>query len=265
MIDIHLHVLPGFDDGPDDWPTAVEMCRLAAKQGIREVVATPHFFRGIFPTPAVDDVREAAAELERLCKRSLVDDFRVHVGGDCHLHAEVLDSVAAGQAPTLNNSRYLLLELPDNSIPKRIRDVLFEMIVAGVTPIITHPERNEVLSRHPSLLYEIIRGGAYAQVTAQSFAGFFGERARRAAELMVTHNLVQIIASDGHDPERRPPLLAEAVGRVAELVGRDLADKMVNDVPRAVLDDKPIRFPEPTQPRREKRPLWQRVLGASSR
>ena len=262
MIDLHTHVLPGFDDGAKNWETAVKMCRQASNDGTTGIVATPHFFRGLFPTPEISAVHASVLELQRICANSLIPELQLYLGADCHLHAEVVENVQGGRVPTINGSRYLLLEMPELSLPPRIRDLVFAMKVGGITPIITHPERNEVLSRHPSLLYELVRGGAYAQVTGASLTGLFGSAIKRAAEMMVSKGLVQIIASDAHDPERRPPILSSAVDAAAELIGRDLAEKMVNDVPRAVLEDAPIRFPDPVRPKRSKRkPLWRRLRG----
>lgn len=262
MIDLHAHVLPGFDDGAEDWRMSVKMCRQAAADGTKGLVATPHFFRGLFPTPEAAAVGAAVVELQTLCEKALISGFQIYLGADCHLHAEVIANAKSGRVPTLNGSRYLLLELPDGPLPPRIKNLIFDMNVAGITPIITHPERNSVLSAHPSVLYELIRGGAYAQVTGGSLTGLFGAEAQRAAELMVTNGLVQVIASDAHDPERRPAVLSEAVAAAERLIGSALAGQMVKEVPRAILANKPISFPEPVRPqRRGKASLWRRLLG----
>lgn len=262
MIDIHSHVLPGFDDGPSDWETALKMCRQAEGDGIQGLVATPHFFRGLFPTPNVAAVNAAVIELQEKCKKSLAPNLRIYMGADCHFHAEVIENLEAARVPTLNGSRYLLLELPNEHLPPGTKELLFQISVSGFTPIITHPERNAVMSRHPSLLYELLRGGAYAQVTAGSLTGVFGSKAQRAAELMVDHRLVQLIASDSHDAERRPAVLSTGVDAAAQIIGDDLAQQMVKDVPLAVLRDEPISFPEPVRPRREeKKSFWRRLTG----
>ena len=261
MIDLHSHVLPGLDDGARNWKTALAMCRLAAADGVTNLVATPHFHRGLFPTPQVAAVHSALADLRVLCHKALIYDFDVHLGADCHLHAEVVQNVRDGRVPTINGSRYLLLELPEDSLPRRLKELVFSMSMAGVTPIITHPERNNVLAKHPGILYDLLQSGAYAQVTAASLTGLFGSSVRAAAERMVGAGLVQIIASDAHDPEHRPPVLTAGRDAAAALIGDELARKMVEDVPRAVIEDKPIRFPEPVRPERRKKSLRQRVMG----
>jgi len=261
MIDLHTHVLPGFDDGARDWDMAVAMCRLAKGDGIDGLVATPHFYRGLFDTPEPCDVNEAVTELRVLCEKALVYDFQVYLGADCHLHAEIVENLKAGRIPTINRSRYLLLELPNDSLPPRLDEVIFEICMAQATPIITHPERNNVLAKSPEILFDLLEGGAYAQVTAASLTGLFGTTVAKSAQEMVANGLVQMIASDSHDPQHRPPLLSRGREVAAAIIGEKLAQRMVSDVPLAVIENRPIKFPEPAHPRPPKKSWIQKVLG----
>ena len=261
MIDLHTHVLPGFDDGARDWEMAVAMCRQAKADGIDGLVATPHFHRGLFDTPEPRAVHSALAELRTMCEKALVYDFEVYFGADCHLHAEIVENLEEGRIPTINEGRYLLLELPNDNLPPRLDEVLFNICMTRTTPIITHPERNNVLSKNPEILFEMLENGAYAQVTAASLTGLFGPTVARAAQEMVGYGLVQMIASDAHDPEHRPPLLSEGREVAATIVGEELAQRMVVDVPLAVVENRPIDFPEPTHPRPPRKSWVQRILG----
>lgn len=267
MIDLHAHLLPGFDDGAKDWDSAVEMCLMAESDGIEAMVATPHFHRGLFPTPDVDDVRSALRKLQRLlpdagCRLDL------YLGSDCHVHPDIVDNLGTGLVPTINGSRYVLLEFSVDTLPPGYRDLIFRLRMQSFVPIITHPERNAVLAAKPHLLYELVEAGALAQVTAGSLTGLFGSRTQRAAEAMVQARLVQIVASDAHDPARRPPLLSDARDAAAQLVGDELSGWMVGDAPRAVLDDEPVHYPPPelidrpdTDTERSGRSLLDRLLG----
>jgi protein-tyrosine phosphatase len=257
MIDVHCHVLPGFDDGAVDWPMAVEMCRMAKQDGIDCVVATPHFHRGLFSTPSVEAVEESLEGLRSLCNERQIENLELVIGSDCHLHAELTMNLREDLIPTINGGRYFLLEPPSDNLPPHMDHLLFDILLAGVTPIITHPERNRVFRRQPELLHHLLEGGAYAQVTAASLVGGFGSSVRQAAEEMVGLGLVQMIATDAHDPERRPPLLSEARRVAAEIVGDDLATRMVEDVPRAVVENRPIEYPEPIV-ERSRRSWWKR-------
>jgi protein-tyrosine phosphatase len=172
----------------------------------------------------------------------------------------LIANIQEGRIPTINGSRYLLLEPPGDNLPPRLDHFIFEICLAGVTPILTHPERNQVFRRRPELLRHLIEGGAYAQVTAASLVGEFGSSVRLAAEEMVGSGLVQIIASDAHDPDTRPPLLSEARRIAATIVGDDLAARMVDDVPLAVIEDRTIDYPEPVV-ERSRRSWWKRLTG----
>jgi protein-tyrosine phosphatase len=237
------------------------MCRQAKADGIEVLVATPHFNRGIFPTPQLATVHSAVTDLRALCEKALIYDFDVGLGADCHVHPEIIENLRSGMIPTLSGSRYLLLELPSDTLPPGLTRLLFDIQMAGTTPIITHPERNRVFSRHPGILRTLIEGGAYAQLTAGSLTGLFGSSVRTTAEQMLECRLVQMIASDAHDPEHRPPVLSEGREAAASIVGDELAWRMVEDVPRAVIENKVIRFPNPTELKPARKSVWRRIVG----
>lgn len=260
MIDLHAHILPGFDDGASDWEAAVAMCRLAKADGVDGIVATPHFHRGLFETPNVGEVQSALVKLRALCEKALIYDFHVYLGADCHLHGEIIENLQGRGIPTINEGQYLLLELPNESLPPRIDELFFNICMTHVRPIITHPERNSVLSKSPEILFDLLQSGAHAQVTAASLTGLFGSRVEESAREMVDCGLVQMIASDAHDPEHRPPVLSRGRDVAAAIVGKDLARRMVYDVPCAVVENRPIIYPEAVHPRPPERTWWQRML-----
>ena len=140
MIDLHAHLLPGVDDGPATWAEALELCRQLAGQGVTGVVATPHFVPGRYPN--VGRVLELVRELnQRLHSQSC--DLTVYPGAEAYLDSELPHLVASGTIPTLDNARrYLLLELPFEEIPSCTENVLFSLLLDGITPILAHPERN---------------------------------------------------------------------------------------------------------------------------
>jgi protein-tyrosine phosphatase len=139
----------------------------------------------------------------------------------------------------------LLLELPIHGIPHGAERVLFQLLARGITPIISHPERNLEVGRHPRRYYEMIRMGCLGQLTAMSLTGGFGPGVMRVAERLLTKGLVHLIASDAHSTDGRPPILSHAVRAAAEIVGEEEAWKMVTQYPRAILEGRRPDFLEP--------------------
>jgi protein-tyrosine phosphatase len=153
---------------------------------------------------------------------------------DILIHPEVITFLE--QNPLLLiGGRYVLMELPNHSIPPRIPDFFFKMRLRGYIPIITHPERNHMVQRDPEVLAELVKVGALFQVTAMSLTGEFGEAAHESVTRLIRSGLVHSIATDAHSPRRRPPVLSKARQFLEEMIGRDQAAVVMDQVPEKIL------------------------------
>ena len=135
-------------------------------------------------------------------------------------------------------------------IPQGIKDLIFKLKLNGITPVITHPERNPFIQRDPHMLYEFITMGALGQVTAMSLTGDFGKYVMYSAQTLLKHRLIHVISSDAHTPFDRPPILSHAVERAAEILENyNDAEHMVTRVPSSILSGKMPDIPAPVRPK----------------
>ncbi len=245
MIDLHCHILPGLDDGPASQDESLAMARLAVEDGVRTIVATPHTLNGIYTNTATE-VKSGVAALREVLSENHVR-LELYGGADVHLCRCMLERIVSGDACTINHAgKYILLELPSHTIPKGVKDEIFTLKLNGITPIISHPERNAIIQHDSDILYELFSMGALSQVTAMSLTGDFGTYVRHSAEMLLKHRLVHIIASDAHSSDGRPPILSQAVDCAAEILGSDEeAGHMVTTVPAAILAGEPVDISEP--------------------
>ena len=230
MIDIHTHVLPGVDDGARTWEMAVHMCHMAAQDGISHIVATPH---------ANDEYSYDRQELE-----AALADLSVRVGSiveltlGCDFHFSYDNLSALEQDPhrfTIGNTRYLLVEFSDFSLPPWITDKLQDLLAMGLVPIITHPERNMLLQADPERVVGWAEVGCPIQVTANSLTGRWGGRALKSAQWLLKKKAVHVIASDCHNVEGRPPILSAARKVIEKACGPDVATAVVEENPKAIV------------------------------
>lgn len=154
-----------------------------------------------------------------------------------HLVPGLLDGLKAGSVPTLNHSRYFLLEPSHTTPPPRLEDSVFNLIASGYTPIITHPERLTWVESHYPVFLRLIEQGAWMQVTAGALTGAFGKRAQHWGERFVGEGFTHILATDAHSTGRRCPRLSEGLAVVRRLVGDAEAQRMVTERPGAVLQN----------------------------
>jgi protein-tyrosine phosphatase len=251
MIDLHCHILPAMDDGPETLREAIEMCRMAAEDGITTVVATPHYSPGGIEWTG-EEINRRIAELDAALRKEGIS-LSILPGADVAIFPELPSHPGRSNFLSLNSTRFMLVEFPFDTAPPGWDAFLRSLAAAGTTPVITHPERNNWFVRHPQALYTAVKQGALVQITAMSLLGGFGEEARGFSSYLLTHDLAHVIATDAHSIDERPPLLSEAVRVAASLINEERAGELVNAIPAAILAGKPIRTREPKEqePKRE--------------
>jgi len=248
MIDLHCHVLPGIDDGARSLEEAVAMCRAAAADGCTAMVATPHQRRGIW----WNRDRAQLAELRRTVAAGLAatGETRLEIlaGAEIHVDPETLEEIEAladdlgpasgtGIVP-LAGSRYLLLEFGAGESPDAAADLVHELAVAGWRPILAHPEHIPWMAEDLAAVERLVVLGALCQVTAMSITGDFGRRAQGDALRLIEAGLAHFVASDSHDLRRRPPGLSRARRAIAARWDEELALRLCEENPRAVIQDR---------------------------
>lgn len=259
MIDLHCHILPGLDDGPSTLDEAVEMCRIASKDGITTIVATPHFRPGRYEYP-YKVFLEALTSLRSAISQANID-LSILPGADVTITPELGAHLSAQPHLTINGGgRYFLAEFPHDGVPPRWDQFLIGIMAKGLIPIITHPERNGWFLSRPGALEPIVLAGGLVQITADSVIGANGEVLRACAATLMERGLAHIIATDAHSSRMRRPILSTAVDAAAAIVGRERAERMVNDVPRLVIEGRMNVDSHPPVPAARKRTWFQRMV-----
>ncbi|MGH9745172.1 MAG: tyrosine-protein phosphatase [Candidatus Acidiferrales bacterium] len=237
MIDIHCHILPGLDDGPETFEIASAMAEMAIADGITHVIGTPHAHPE-FPFEP-EKIREQRDALQKVFEGRLI----LATGCDFHLSFENLEDIRREPSRyTLNQKNYLLVEFADYSIPPALDQALHQLQLAGLTPIVTHPERNPLIRAQPERLFKWLRQGCYAQVTAQSLLGKFGRSAQATSQEWLAAGAVHFIASDAHNVTSRPLKLKETFDWVAETHGESVAQALLVNNPLAAFEGEPLPF-----------------------
>ncbi|MFN0087895.1 MAG: tyrosine-protein phosphatase [Blastocatellia bacterium] len=239
MVDIHCHILPETDDGAVSLEESVAMCRAAAADGIKTIVATPHMFDGVHHAPDRETILRKIAAVTRAAGNCV----EIVPGGEVRYSYEIFQEAELPQARIrLNGSSYMLLEFPFHSIPPNIEMTIFQIMSAGITPVIAHPERNKQIQERPRILVDLVERGAYAQIDAGSLTKSFGPEAYTAARRMVQAGIAHFIATDAHHQDRRRPMLTAAINVAAQFGGEEYARAMVEDNPQALIRDRAIPY-----------------------
>jgi protein-tyrosine phosphatase len=262
MIDIHHHLLWGMDDGASTVETSVAMARAAAADGISHIVCSPHANGTYAYDPWV--ISEKISELQRLLERNSIP---VKLGRGCDFHLSYENIQEAKLDPgkfSINGLGYLLVEVPDYGLPRGLTEVFYQLQLAGLTPILTHPERNPTLQSDQPRLVDWLRGGVLIQVTAGSVVGRMGKHAERMAHDLLANRWVHFLATDAHNTTSRPPKMREAFEIVAKKYGPDYAHLLCVSNPLAAFMGKPLQpqlEPLNLYDEVKEKSWWQRVMG----
>ncbi len=246
MIDLHSHLLPGIDDGPDDDDGAIALAKAAIEAGIDCMAATPH----IDQKHAVK-IEELAGRRDRLqgALSELGIPLRILQGGELtgtrllELDAEHLETLTLGAGP------YLLLECPFTPAGMMFDNVVSRAQSLGFQVVLAHPERSPEFMGKPERLSELTERGALAQVTTNSLTGGFGSTVQRATIEFFAAGLVHVVASDAHDARHRSPRLMEGFAAVETFLPgiQDAAEYWVRTAPGAIVAGTPVPAPPPLQ------------------
>ena len=254
MIDLHTHILPGLDDGARTMEESLEMARIAERDGVEKIVATPHLFRGNFIHEDLSIIEKKRSELSQALKENNIH-VEILAGAEVHISHNLIDEIRKNREYlVLNQSSYMFVEFPSDLVFSGAKNLFFELMSEGINPIIAHPERNSVFIHNPSLLYELIQMGGLSQANSGSFSGLYGRRVEEAVLHFLELNLIHFIASDSHNTHSVVSRLSEAVKIARMIVGEEKARALVKDNPQAVLDDKEIPYlPDPINPKEKEK------------
>jgi len=219
------------------------MARIAVADGITHLACTPHIYPGVYNNSTATIAPALAALQLELDRHSI--PLKLIIGADVHMVPEVMQGLKAGTIPTLNGSRYFLLEPSHHVAVANFVDLVENFLNAGYIPLITHPERLRWIDGHYDEFIEAARLGAWIQITAGAITGRFGRSAETYAQRLLADGFVHIIATDAHSIDHRPPILSEGLKIAAEIVGEEEAQRTVLERPRAVLDNLPPHEVEP--------------------
>jgi len=262
VIDLHNHLLPAIDDGAKRLEESIEFLRIAQRDGIRTVVATPHMKPGVY-----DNTRATILERVALVREAQQGDKESEAvlllpGAEVYFGADLPQRARAGSLMSVaDRGKYLLLELPYQQVPMQVDETIFQLRLAGLTPIMAHPERVAYYLEDIERVEASVRIGALTQVTGASLTGRFGSKARDFSMAMLDRGLIHVLATDSHDVRHRPPVLSEAVRVVRERIGVEAARRMTEEIPRAILEGREIEAEPPPRRSRERLGILGRLAG----
>lgn len=222
FIDIHCHILPGFDEGASSIEEAMRMFQIARDDGVTGIVATPHILNGVYNNTR-ETISQAVSELKEMS-----GILPIYMGAEIRICRKLIDRILSKEIPLINDNRYLLLELPTYIIPpiEVLENIVTDLARNNITPILSHPERNMAVLQNISIMGRLIMHGALSQITAMSITGQLGRDVQKGSLKMIEKGYAHVVASDAHNAKDRPPILSGAYKKVSRVFGEQEAERL---------------------------------------
>lgn len=234
MIDIHTHILPDVDDGPQTVEEAIEIARQASEEGVKVIVATPHIIE-------VPSEREWLKITETFhCLREILNlqkiDIDIILGAELFVSLSFPKAIKQNKALTINGrNKYVLLEFPMQEIPSFTEQCMYEFLIQGIVPIIAHPERCLEIQENNSRVHDLVKRGALTQMNAGSLLGRYGKKAKKTAQDLLAKNLIHIIGSDTHSVSNGSYILSQGVKMASKVIGKARANELIRLIPEKII------------------------------
>lgn len=223
VIDIHSHILYGLDDGAADEDESLAMARQAVQEGIEILVATPH--RNVhYPNDGTQVTRSVRTFQKILNNHDI--PLQVEAGMEPRIYGDIQSDIADGHVLTLAGTKTVFIEFPVQEVPDYTEQLFYQMQLEGYTPLIVHPERNEVFRENSERLYQLVKKGALTQVTAGSITGLFGNTVKKFSHQLIEAELCHVIASDSHGVKKRPFCMQDAFEQIKVRHGLNTAERL---------------------------------------
>lgn len=243
MIDFHTHILPNIDDGSRSIEETFNLIEEAKKAGFEKIVLTPHYIEDYYET----DVAEREVWLDAITKNLSVKKFDgdLYLANEIYMTENIMKLLENAKASTINNTSYVLFELPLNAEPLNLYDVIYEMQQNKIVPVLAHPERYTFMQKEPELIYDLVQKGVLMQSNYGSFIGQYGKKAQVIAKKMLENNLVHFLGSDVHREKTIYPHIPEILKEIESIIGEERLEELTTTNPELALANKRIDIRTP--------------------
>lgn len=243
MIDIHTHILPNIDDGSRSIEETINLVKEAKNAGFESILFTSHYMEGYYEINVEERETLINAIYENLQAKNI--DVNLFLGNEIYMSENVIKLLEEGRASTINNTSYVLVELPLNAEPLNLYNLIYEMQQYKLVPILAHPERYTYVQQDSELIYDLIQKGVLMQANFASIIGYYGTKAQIFVKKMLKSNMVHFLGSDVHRENTIYPKIPQILEEIKNIIGTDKLEELTSINPKLVLNNKRIDIDEP--------------------
>lgn len=245
MIDFHSHILPNIDDGSRSIEETFNLIKEAKQAGFEAIISTSHYMENYYET----DVPEREVWVKAICEnlQNKNIETNLYLGNEIYFCNNIIELLENRKASTINDTSYVLFELPLNTEPMNLYDIVYEMLQYKLVPILAHPERYSFVQKDPDLIYDLIEKGVLMQANYGSIIGQYGEKAQLIVRKFFENNMIHFLGSDVHRPNTIYPKIPRILNEISDIIGEEKLEELTTKNPELVLNNKRINIDEPIE------------------
>ncbi len=236
MIDFHSHILPNIDDGSTSIGETINLVEEASKVGFTGIISTSHYIQGYYEF----DCYERNQLLDIVQNKIQSDNLELYLGSEIYFSSEIIDFIKDKKASTINNTKYILFELPMNTKPLFVKKLVYELIQNGYRPIIAHPERYSYVQDEINYVRELANLGTLFQANYGSVLGMYGNDAKKTLKKLLKDDLISFLGSDVHRTGQIYPKIPKALKKINKIISTEKLEKLTTLNAQKVLNDEEI-------------------------
>ena len=245
MIDFHSHILPNIDDGSRSIEETFNLIKEAKEVGFEGIVLTSHYIEGYYETDVPERDVWVNAIKENLNTKGI--DIDLYLGNEIYISENMMDLLINNKASTINNTCYVLFEMPLNVEPMDLYNVIYSLQENKLIPVLAHPERYKFVQKEPELIYDLIEKGVLMQANYGSILGQYGENAQMIVRKFFENNMIHFLGSDVHRQNTIYKKIPRALEAISEIIGEEKLRELTTTNPKLALNNKRIDIEEPEE------------------
>lgn len=245
MIDFHSHILPNIDDGSRSIEETFNLIKEAEEAGFEAIVSTSHYLEGYYETDTPEREVWISAIYENLKTKNI--GIKLYLGNEIYLSENIIKLLEEEKASTINDTSYVLFELPMNSEPLDLYNIVYEMIQNKLVPVLAHPERYTYMQKEPEFIYDLVKKGVLMQCNYGSIIGQYGQKAQITVKKLLENNMVHFLGSDVHRENTIYPLIPRILKQIEQITGKKKLEELTTINPKLALQNKRIDIDEPNK------------------
>ena len=225
MIDIHSHLIYGVDDGSNNIDTSIDILSSLADVGITDIILTPHYIAETkYTSSKMNNIKKYNELKDELKKKEI--DINIYLGNEIYIDENILDNIKNNEICSLNNTEYILVELPMSGIYDDYQDLFHSLMDIGFKIVLAHPERYVSFQNDYNKIDEMVNMGVLLQCNIDSILGAYGRSAKKTVKYILKNKYISFIGTDIHSKKNNYNYIEKAKNKFK----RYLSDDEINNI-----------------------------------